>query len=551
MAKEIRYSDDARRRMREGVDQLADAVKVTLGPRGRNVALDTGTGSPSITKDGVSVAKEIELEDNYHNIGASLVKDVASQTNDVAGDGTTTATVLARRMIVEGFKNVTAGTNPMAIKRGMEQSAERVVDELASQAEQVKGSKEKIKQVATISANGDETIGDEIADAMEKVGENGVITVEQGQTFGISSEVVEGMQFDKGYVSPYMVTNQEKMTAEMDDPYILITDKKISAMNDIMPILEQVSQAGRKDLVILADEVEGEALATLVVNKIRGGFNSLAIKAPSFGDNRKAMLQDIAILTGGEVITEDKGLKLENADLNMLGTAKRIVSEKEKTTVVVGDTQNEAVEARVSQIKQELENTDSDFDRDKLRERLGKLSGGVAVIRVGAASEVEQKEIQDRIEDSLAATRAAVEEGIVPGGGVALLRASKALENVNLDSAEEQIGLNILHSSLDEPVKMIADNAGEEGSVIVERVKERSGTEGYNAATGKHEDLVQAGVIDPTKVTRSALQNAASAASLLLTTEAVVTDAPSEDDSADDGGAGAGMGGGMGMPGMM
>jgi chaperonin GroEL len=547
MAKQIQYREKARQNMLAGVDKLADAVAVTLGPKGRNVVLDKGFGSPVITKDGVSVAKEIELEDKLENIGASIVKDVASRTNDVAGDGTTTATILARRMIAEGFRNVAAGANPMDIKKGIEKGVEKVVAHIADSSLQVADSKDKIKQVATISANGDETIGKEIADAMEKVGAHGVITVEEGQTFGVTSEVVEGMQFDKGYISPYMVTNPEKMTAEMENPYILITDKKISSINEILPLLEKLAQSGRKEIVIIAEDIDGEALATLVVNKIRGGFSALAIKAPGFGDNRKNMLKDIAVLTGGEVITEELGLKLENADLHQLGTAKKVIAEKEKTVIVDGGGDAKAIDARVEEIKTQIEATESKYDQDKMKERLGKLSGGVAVIKVGAASEVEQKEVQDRIEDALAATRAAVEEGIVAGGGTALVRALGAVESMKL-KGDEAVGLAILKTAMIEPLRMIASNAGVEGAVIVEKVKEKKDSIGYNAATGEFEDMIKAGIIDPAKVTRTALQNAASAAATLLTTEAVVTDLPKSDD---DGGAGMPPMGGMGMPGMM
>ncbi len=545
-AKLISYSEEARRKLLTGVDKIADVVKVTLGPKGRNVVLDKGFGAPIITKDGVSVAKEVELEDKLENIGASIVRDVASKTADVAGDGTTTSTILARRMVAEGFKNVTAGANPMEIKKGIEKGVHKVVEALVASSEQVKDDKDRIKQVATISANGDETIGKEIADAMEKVGADGVITVEEGQTFGITSEVVEGMQFEKGYVSPYMVTNSEKMIAEMDDAYILITDKKISSIQDILPVLEKVTQSGRKEIVIIAEDVEGEALTTLVLNKMRGGFSALAIKAPGFGDNRKEMLKDIAILTGGQVISEELGLKLETTDLESLGRAKKVISEKEKTIIVAGDSDEKAIQHRVDQIKMQITQTDSEYDRDNLKKRLGKLAGGVAVIKVGAASEVEQKEVQDRIEDALAATRAAVEEGIVPGGGTALIRAIDALNTLKL-TGDQKVGLDILRVAMEEPVKMIANNAGVEGSVVVEKVKEAKGNIGYNAATNTYEDMVKVGIIDPTKVTRTALQNAASAAATLLTTEAVITDLPKSDDDS----KGMPPMGGMGMPGMM
>ncbi len=545
MAKQIEYSDSARRKLLVGVDKIADVVQVTLGPKGRNVVLDKGFGAPTITKDGVSVAKEVELEDKFENIGASIVRDVASKTADVAGDGTTTSTILARRMVAEGFRNVTAGANPMEIKKGIEKGVAKVVEYLKKSSEQVKDDKDRIKQVATISANGDEMIGKEIADAMEKVGANGVITVEEGQTFGVTSEVVEGMQFDKGYISPYMVTNHEKMIAEMEDAYILITDKKISSIQEILPLLEKLTQSGRKEIVIIAEDVDGEALATLVVNKMRGGFSALAIKAPGFGDNRKEMLKDIAILTGGQVISEEVGLKLENADLTMLGKAKKVISEKEKTIIVAGDNDNKAVKERVDQIKRQIDQTESEYDKDNLKKRLGKLAGGVAVIKVGAASEVEQKEVQDRIEDALSATRAAVEEGIVPGGGTALLRAQLSLDSLKL-TGDQKVGLDILKTAMEEPVRMIANNAGVEGSVVVEKVKALKGNEGYNASTGEYVDMVKSGIIDPTKVTRTALQNAASAAAILLTTEAVITDLPKKD----DGPAMPPMGG-MGMPGMM
>lgn len=544
-AKLISYSEEARRKLLAGVDKIADVVKVTLGPKGRNVVLDKGFGVPVITKDGVSVAKEVELEDKLENIGASIVRDVASKTADIAGDGTTTSTILARRMVAEGFKNVTAGANPMEIKKGIEKGVKKVVEALVASSEQVKDDKSRIQQVATISANGDEVVGKEISDAMEKVGANGVITVEEGQTFGITSEVVEGMQFEKGYISPYMVTNTEKMIAEMEDVYLLITDKKISSIQDILPILEKVTQAGRKEIVIISEDVDGEALTTLVLNKMRGGFSALAIKAPGFGDNRKELLKDIAILTGGQVISEEIGLKLETTELSSLGKAKKVISEKEKTVIVAGDSNEKSIQDRVEQIKVQIEQTDSEYDRDNLKKRLGKLAGGVAVIKVGAASEVEQKEVQDRIEDALAATRAAVEEGIVPGGGTALIRAIESLDSLKL-TGDQKVGLDILRSAMEEPVRMIANNAGVEGSVVVEKVKEAKNNIGYNAATGVYEDMVKAGIIDPTKVTRTALQNAASAAATLLTTEAVITDLPKADDD-----KGLPPMGGMGMPGMM
>ena len=528
MAKQIKYSEDARRKIKAGVDKLANAVKVTLGPKGRNVALDRGFGTPNITNDGVTIAKEIELEDKFENIGAEVVKEVASKTNDVAGDGTTTAAVLAQAIIAEGLKNVTAGANPLSIKRGIEKGAEAIVNALKKISKPVAG-KDEISQVATISAENKE-IGELIADVMQQVGKDGVITVEESQTFGLSKEFVEGMQFDKGYLSHYMITNVEKMESLYEDPYILITDKKISVIAEILPILETLAKAGKKELVIIAEDVDGEALATLVVNKLRGVFNSLAIKAPGFGDRRKEMLQDIAVLTGGQVISEDVGLKLENVDIKMLGRARRVVATKEETTIVEGKGKKDDIQARINQIKKEMEATTSEFDKEKLQERLAKLSGGVGVIKVGAATEVEQKQKQQKIEDALAATRAAVEEGIVPGGGVALIRALKSLEEIKV-RGEEKVGLNILRRALEEPMRIIASNAGKDGAVVVEEVKKNvSLNYGYNAADDKFEDLVKAGVIDPTKVTRFALQNAVSAAALLLTTEAAVTDLPEKKD---------------------
>ena len=543
MAKQIIFNEEARQRMKRGVDQLADAVKVTLGPKGRNVVLDQGFGAPTITKDGVTVAKEIELEDKFENLGAELVKEVASRTNDVAGDGTTTATILAQSIVAEGIKNVTAGANPLAIKAGIEKGTQAIVDELKKISQEV-SSQEKIAQVAAISAN-DPEIGRHIAEAMEKVGKEGVITVEESQSFGITKEVVEGMEFDNGYISPYMVTNTERMEAEFSDAYILITDKKISAVNELLPLLEKLANSGKKDLVIIAEEIEGEALATLVVNKLRGTFNTLAVKAPAFGDRRKEMLEDIAILTGGKVISEEVGLKLENTEVEMLGRANKVKATKDKTTIVEGKGEKSAINERISQIKKSIEAADSDFDKEKLQERLAKLAGGVAVIKVGAASEVEMKEKKHRIEDALAATKAAIEEGIVVGGGVALIRASKVLDSVDVQG-EEKIGVDILRRAVEAPAKQIAANAGKDGSVIVESIKNREGSEGYNAATDKYEDLIQAGVVDPTKVTRSALQNAASVAAMFLTTEAIVTDLPSKDGHTPVGGGMPGMGG-MGM----
>ncbi len=542
MAKQISFNEESRAALKRGVDQLANAVKVTLGPKGRNVILDRGFGAPTVTKDGVSVAKEIELEDKFENLGAELVKEVASKTNDVAGDGTTTATVLAQAMITEGLRNVTAGTNPQALRRGIEKGVERIVASIKDEiATPIKG--EEIEKVASISAN-DPEIGSMIAKAMEKVGENGVITVEESQSFGVDVEVVEGMQFDKGYVSPYMVTNSDRMEAEYQDAFILLTDKKISSVQDIVPILEKVATTGKKELVLICEDVDGEALATLVVNKLRGVFSTLAIKAPGFGDRRKAMLQDIATLTGGKVISDEVGLKLESVELNDLGQARKVVVNKESTTIVEGHGEKAAIESRVGQLKTQLEQASSDFEKEKLQERVAKMSGGVAVIKVGAATETEMKERKHRIEDAVAATKAAVEEGIVPGGGVALVRSIKKLDDVQLQG-DERVGLQILRRSLEEPLRMIASNAGKDGSVVVEKVKSLEGSNGYNAATDVYEDLVVSGVIDPAKVTRSALQNAASIAIMIITTEAAVTDLPKKDDV-----PAMPAGGGMGMPGM-
>ncbi len=544
MAKQILYNEQARQEMKKGVDKLANAVKVTLGPKGRNVVLSTGYGSPTITKDGVTVAKDIELEDKFENLGAELVKEVASKTNDVAGDGTTTATVLAQAIITEGIKNVTSGANPLAIRAGIEKGVAHLVENLKSISKKI-DSKEEIAQVASISAN-DKEIGEIIAEAMDSVGKDGVITVEDSQSFGITKEVVEGMQFDKGYISPYMITNADKMQAEYDDPYVLITDKKISSLKEVLPILEKVVQSGKKDIVIIADDIDGEALATFVVNKIKGTFNALGIKAPGFGDRRKAMLEDIAILTGATVITEEVGLKLESTELVSLGSARRVVATKDNTTIVEGKGEKKELEERIAQIKKELENSDSDFDKEKLQERLAKLSGGVAVIKVGAATETEMKEKKHRIEDALAATKAAVEEGIVVGGGVALLRASKDWDKISVDG-EEKIGLDILRRAIEMPIKQIAENAGKDGSVVAEQVKNTTDINyGYNAKDDRFEDLVKAGIVDPTKVVRSALQNASSIGALFLTTEAVVADLPSKDDD-----HGHGMPNMGGYPGMM
>ncbi|MBI5654918.1 chaperonin GroEL [Candidatus Uhrbacteria bacterium] len=540
MAKQIIFDEKARQAMKRGVDQLADAVKVTLGPKGRNVVIDKGYGAPTITKDGVTVAKEIELEDKFENIGAELVKEVASKTNDVAGDGTTTATVLAQAMIAEGLKNITAGANPLAVKRGMEKGVEAVVAELKNISKPVSGN--EIEQVASISAN-DPEIGKKIADAMKEIGADGVITVEEGQTFGIETEVVKGMRIDKGYASPYMVTNPERMEAEYSDPYILITDKKVTSIQEILPILEKVVQSGKKEIVIVCDDIEGEALTTLILNKIRGTFNALAVKAPGFGDRRKEMLADIAVVTGANVITEDLGRKLDTIELEDLGHAHKVIATKDSATFVGGAGDEAKIQARVAQIRKTLESTDSEFDREKLQERLAKLAGGVCVIKVGAATEVEMKEKKHRIEDAVSATKAAVEEGIVPGGGVALLRTLKALDALNA-AGEELIGVNIIKKSLEEPIRAIAENAGKEGSVVAEEVKKRQGSEGYNAQTDVYEDLLKAGIVDPTKVTRSALQNAASVAAMFLTTECVITDLPKKEEPA---GGHGGMGGGMGM----
>ncbi len=543
MAKQIRFDDDARQALVRGVDVLANTVKVTLGPKGRNVVLDKGYGSPTITKDGVSVAKEIELEDKFENIGVEIIKEVASKTNDIVGDGTTTATVLAQAIVKEGLKNVTAGANPVALNRGLHKAAEAVVHELKHTiSKKVEAS--EIAHVASISAN-DREIGEKIAAAIKEVGNDGVITVEESQSFGMDIETVKGMRFDKGFVSAYMVTNTDRMEAEYQDPYILITDKKISSVEEMLPILEKVAQSGRKEMVIIAEDVEGQALTTLVLNKLRGTFNVLAVKAPGFGDRRKEMLQDIAVLTGGRVITEEVGLKLDSVDITDLGRARKVVATKETTTIVEGKGDQSSIADRVAQIKKLIEQTDSEFDREKLQERLAKLAGGVAVIRVGAATETEMKEIKHRVEDAVGATKAAIEEGVVPGGGVALIRAMKALETLKLEP-EEMVAVDILRRALEEPVRIIAHNAGFEGAVVVDEIRKHEGGYGFNAVTGLYEDMVAAGIIDPTKVTRSALQNAVSAAGMLLTTEAVVTDLPKKDDTPMPGGMG-GMGGGMGM----
>jgi chaperonin GroEL len=540
--KELKYDADARQALEAGVDAVANAVKVTLGPRGRYVVLDKKFGAPTITNDGVTIAREIEVEDVFENQGAQLVREVATATNDVAGDGTTTATVLAQAIVREGLRNVAAGANPLGLKRGIELAVDDVVADIEKQSKEVSG-KEQIARVATISA-GDEEIGDVIADAIEKVGKDGVVNVEEGQTFGMDLEFTEGMQFDKGYISPYMVTDQDRMEAVLEDPYILIANQKIGSVRDLLPVLEQVIQSG-KPLLIIAEDVEGEALATLVVNKLRGTFTSVAVKAPGFGDRRKRMLEDIAILTGAEVITEEMGLKLENTQLSQLGRARRVVVAKDTTTIIDGAGDSDAIKGRIKQIKAEVETTDSDFDREKLQERLAKLSGGVAVVKVGAATETEMKEKKHRVEDALQATRAALEEGIVPGGGVALITAAKAVKVDAIEIDDERTGARIVVRALEEPLRQIANNSGLEGSVVVNDVRKAKAGQGLNAATGEIVDLVAAGIIDPAMVTRSALQNAASIAKNILTTEAIVAEIPEKD-------GGGGMGGGMpDMGGMM
>ncbi|MBT5138070.1 MAG: chaperonin GroEL [Acidimicrobiaceae bacterium] len=547
MTKILKFNEDARRGLEAGVNKLADAVKVTLGPKGRNVVLDKKFGAPTITNDGVSIAREVELEDVFENMGAQLVKEVATKTNDIAGDGTTTATVLAQALVREGLRNVAAGANPMGLKKGMEKAVAAAVENLATQAVQVDDSKDKIAQVASISA-ADTSIGEVIAEAIDKVGKDGVVTVEESNTFGMDLDFVEGMQFDKGYLSPYFVTDAERQEAVLDDPYILLVQGKISNVQDLLPVLEKVMQSG-KPLVIIAEDVEGEALATLVVNKIRGTFTSVSVKAPGFGERRKAMLQDMAILTGGQVIAEEVGLKLDTADLSLLGSARKVIVTKDDTTIIEGAGSGADVEGRVAQIKAEIDNTDSDWDREKLQERLAKLAGGVAVVQVGAATEVELKEKKHRIEDALSATRAAIEEGIVAGGGTALLRSRSAVTDVaNSLEGDEATGARIIAKALEAPAKLIASNAGHEGAVIVREIEAASGSNGFNAATGEMVDLIEAGVIDPVKVTRAALQNAASIASLLLTTEVLVADKPEEAPAMPMGG-GDPMGGmgGMGM----
>jgi chaperonin GroEL len=540
-AKQLEFDESARHSLLRGVEKLAKAVKATLGPSGRNVILDKKFGSPTITKDGVTVAKEIELENPYENMGAQLVREVASKTSDIAGDGTTTATVLAEAIYREGLKNVTAGANPTSLQRGINKAVEAIVAELGKISKKVSDSSE-IAQVATVSANWDKTIGQIIADAMEKVGKDGTITVEEAKSIETTLDVVEGMQFDKGYLSPYFATNAEAMEASLENAYILIYEKKISSLKDLLPVLEKVAKGGRP-LLIIAEDVEGEALATLVVNKLRGTLQVCAVKAPGFGDRRKAMLEDIAVLTGGKCITEDLGIKLDSISLDDLGKAKRIVVEKEATTIVEGEGKSKDIQGRVAQIRRQIEETTSDYDREKLQERLAKLAGGVAVINVGAATETEMKEKKARVEDALHATRAAVEEGIVPGGGVALIRAQKALDHLKLEG-DEAIGAGIVRRAIEAPLRQLADNAGQEGALIVQEVKKGKGNEGYNVATGAYEDLVKAGVVDPTKVTRSALQNASSISGLLLTTEALVTEIPEKEKApAMPGGGMGGMGG--------
>jgi len=528
MAKQIKYSEDARKILKSGLDKVANAVKVTLGPKGRNVVLGSGFGSPTITNDGVTIAKEIELEDNIENIGAEIIKEVASKTNDVAGDGTTSAVLLCQAIATEGLKNVAAGANPLALRKGIIKAKDAVVKALKEMSKPITTKEEKA-QVAIISAQ-DAEMGNLIAEVMEEVGKDGVITTEESKTFGLSKEIVKGLQFDRGYVSGYMVSNSEKMEASLEEPYILITDKKISSLPEILPLLEKLVKAGKKELVIIADDVDGDALTTLIVNKIRGIFNALAVKAPGFGDRKKEMLEDIAIVTGAEVISEEKGMKLENVEIEILGSARRVISTKENTIIVEGRGKKEEIEKRIANIRKEISLATSDFDKEKLQERLAKLSGGVGVIKVGAATEVEQKAKQHKLEDALHATRAAVEEGIVPGGGVALLRTIASLDGLIADG-DEKTGVNILKRAIEEPVRQIAENAGVDGAVVVQKVKEGSGDFGFNAETMVYENLIKAGVVDPTKVTRTALENAVSAASMLLTTEAVVSELPKKEDA--------------------
>src|ERR1700716_3972248 len=545
-AKDVKFSGDARERMLRGVDILANAVKVTLGPKGRNVVIEKSFGAPRITNDGVTVAKEIELEDKFENMGAQMLKEVASKTSDVAGDGTTTATVLAQAIVKEGAKSVAAGANPMDLKRGIDQAVHAVVEQLKSKSKKVTNN-EEIAQVGTVSANGDSEIGKMIAEAMEKVGKEGVITVEEAKSLESELDVVEGMQFDRGYISPYFITNADKMVAELEEPYILIHEKKLASLQPLLPVLEAVVQSG-KPLLIIAEEVEGEALATLVVNKLRGGLKVAAVKAPGFGDRRKAMLEDIAVLTNGQVVSDDLGMKLENVTLQMLGRAKKVIIEKEKTTIVDGAGKRKDIEARVGQIKQQIEETTSDYDREKLQERLAKLAGGVAVIRVGGATEIEVKEKKDRVEDALNATRAAVEEGVVPGGGVALLRAKKAVGKLTNENEDVQAGINIVLRAIEAPIRQIAENSGVEGSIVVARILEnKSETYGFDAQTEEYVDMIEKGIIDPAKVVRTALQDAASIAGLLVTTEAMVAELPKDKPAMPMGGGGGGMGGMGGM----
>jgi len=525
MPKQILFNEAARKKLKIGADKLANVVKVTLGPKGRNVVLDKGFGVPTITNDGVTIAKEIELEDKIENLGAEIIKEVAEKTNEVAGDGTTTAVLLAQSIVSEGLKNVAAGANPLAIKRGIEKGLEKVVEELKKMAKKIT-TKEEIAQVATIAAENRE-IGELIAEVMEEVGKDGVITVEESKTFGLQKEIVKGLQFDRGYISPYMITSLERMEAVYEDPHILVTDKKIAALAEILPVMEKIAQTGKKELVIIADEVEGDALATLVVNKLRGTFNTLAVKAPGFGERRKEMLQDIATVTGAQLISEEVGLKLENIEQKQFGSARKVIVTKENTTIIEGRGKREDIDARIKQIKKELAETESEFDKEKLKERLAKLVGGVAVVKVGAATEVEQKARQHKTEDALSATRAAVEEGIVPGGGVALLRCLKVLEELKFQG-DEKTGVNILKRVIEEPIRQIAQNAGQDGSVVAEEVKKREGSFGFNAQTMEYQDLMKSGIVDPTKVVRSALENAVSAASMFLTTEAVVAEKETE-----------------------
>jgi chaperonin GroEL len=549
MAKQIKFNEEARKKLQEGVNKLADTVKVTIGPKGRNVVLDEGFGAPNITNDGVTIAKEIELKDRFENLGAEIVKDVAEKTNDMAGDGTTTATVLAQAMINEGLRNIAAGANPVAIRRGMEKASQAAVEAIKKESKQVSG-EDEIAQVGTVSAE-DEQMGKIIAEIMDQVGQDGVITVEESKTLGLEKEVVEGMQFDEGFISPYMVTDSDRMESSYDEPYILITEEKISAVKEIVPLLEQVASSGKKELVIIADDVEGEALATLVVNKLKGSFNTLAVKTPGFGDNKKQILEDIATLTGGQVISEELGVKLKDAELSMLGESDKVIANKDKTTIIGGKGRKSDINKRVDQLKTQIEKAEDGFDKEKLEERLAKMIGGVGVIRVGAATESEMEYKKAKLEDALAATQAAVEEGIVPGGGLSFLYARKAVDSLKLNQ-EEQIGAEIVSRALEQPVKMIAENAGKEGSVVVANIENENKGIGYDAARDRYTDLIKAGIIDPVKVTRSAVQNATSAAAILLTTEAAVSDLEEEDDSAEGAGAAGAAPGGMpgGMAGM-